>query len=122
MGSRKQRSSLEDKFKLLTAFLKNSLNFSAISRSSEKVLSSLTNVIFSVALFLSLRKGFMFYQNASLSVKCFRSSLNNISSVLFYVVCCKNYSLQRLISAGCFLYFVSNWLLCITVFLRVFII
>ena len=42
----RNRPSLEDKFKLLTAFLKNSLNFAAISRSPEKILLSLTNVFF----------------------------------------------------------------------------
>ena len=66
------RSSLEDKFKLSTAFLKSSLNFSAISRSSEKVLLSLTNVIYSVVLSLSLRKGFMFCQNVLLSLNYFK--------------------------------------------------
>ena len=50
------RSLSEDKFKLLTAFLKNSLSFSAISRSLEKILSSLTNVIFSEALFVTKKR------------------------------------------------------------------
>ena len=67
------RSSLEDKFKLLTAFLKSSLNFLLIQDYQKKILSSLTSTIFSLALFLSLRKGFIFCQNVLLSVNCFKS-------------------------------------------------